>query len=226
MITVETDLRPLFGPVRDQGSRPTCLAFAASDAHAGLRPDWVELSCEYAFYHAQKLTGRSSQVGATLPSILDTLRNQGQPAEQDWPYLAISPSDPTAWVPPSTVGTCFKRNGQMSADPVKAIITQLGRQKPVMLLATLSQSFFAPTPDGIVDPMQDEQPDPTLRHAVVAVGHGEIGGASAILVRNSWGRAWGMNGHAWLTEKFLIPRLFATATLLEEVNVSPNPTTT
>ena len=89
MITVETDLRPLFGPVRDQGSRPTCLAFAASDAHAGLRPDWVELSCEYAFYHAQKLTGRSSQVGATLPSILDTLRNQGQPAEQDWPYLAI-----------------------------------------------------------------------------------------------------------------------------------------
>lgn len=226
MITVGTDLRPLFGPVRDQGSRPTCLAFAASDAHAGLRPDWVELSCEYAFYHAQMLSSRSPHVGATLPSMLDTLYNQGQPAERDWPYLATSPSGHTAWIPPSTVGVCFKRNSQMSTDPVTAIITELGRQNPVLLLATLSPSFFAPTPDGIIRPKQGEQPDPTLRHAVVAVGHGDIGGAPVILVRNSWGTAWGLGGYAWLTESFLTPRLFATATLLEEVNVSPNPATT
>ncbi len=226
MITVETDLRPLFGPVRDQGSRPTCLAFAASDAHAGLRPNWAELSCEYAFYHAQMLSGRSPQVGATLPSMLDTLRNQGQPAEQDWPYLANSPSDPVAWAPPSTVGICFKRNGQMSADPVNAIIAKLCRQNPVLLLTRLSPSFFAPTPDGIVSPKQGEHPDPTLRHAVIAVGHGEIGGAPAILVRNSWGAAWGLGGYAWLTESFLTPGLFATAILLEEVDVSPDPATT
>ena len=44
------DLRSLFGPVGDQGPRPTCLAFAASDAHAALRSGWVPLSREYAFY--------------------------------------------------------------------------------------------------------------------------------------------------------------------------------
>ena len=226
MITVGTDLRPLFGPVRDQGSRPTCLAFAASDAHAGLRPDWTELSCEYAFYHAQMLSGRSPSQGATLRSMLDTLRDRGQPAEKDWPYLASLPSDPAVWLPPAGVGACFKRNGRMSADPVNAVIAQLDRKNPVLLLATLSPSFFMPTPDGIVAPKQGEQPDPALRHAVVAVGHGEIEGAPAILVRNSWGSAWGIGGHAWLTDSFLAPRLFATVILLEEIDVSPNPATT
>ena len=33
-IAVECDLGSLFGAARDQGDRPTCLAFAASDAHA------------------------------------------------------------------------------------------------------------------------------------------------------------------------------------------------
>ena len=42
-ITVSVDLRALFGPARDQGPRPTCLAFAASDAHAALAMGWAPL---------------------------------------------------------------------------------------------------------------------------------------------------------------------------------------
>jgi hypothetical protein len=53
VITAAVDLRSLFGTARNQGSRPTCLAFAASDTHAALRSGWVPLSCEYAFYQAQ-----------------------------------------------------------------------------------------------------------------------------------------------------------------------------
>ena len=48
-VEVDVDLRGEFGPVRDQGSRPTCLAFAASDSHAGVRAGWRPLSCEFAF---------------------------------------------------------------------------------------------------------------------------------------------------------------------------------
>jgi len=33
-IDVVCDIRHRFGPARDQGMRPTCLAFAVSDAHA------------------------------------------------------------------------------------------------------------------------------------------------------------------------------------------------
>lgn len=90
---------------------------------------------------------------------------------------------------------------------------------PVILLTELSYSFFLPV-SGVVDPPQGEAPEPSQRHAVVAVGHGTVDGTPAILVRNSWGPTWGTEGHAWLTEAFLGPRLFATATLLEEVDVS------
>ncbi len=37
---VQQDLRFRFGTARDQGARPTCLAFAASDTHAALRTPW------------------------------------------------------------------------------------------------------------------------------------------------------------------------------------------
>jgi len=71
-ITVSVDLRPQFGPVRDQGDRPTCLAFAASDAHAGLRDPWepLSLSTYYPPAAVDPLFGRDGiQVKNTFDAI-------------------------------------------------------------------------------------------------------------------------------------------------------------
>lgn len=225
MLTVGIDLRPMFGPARDQGQRPTCLAFAASDTHAALRSTWTPLSCEFAFYHAQRRANRSPSQGATLGSMLEALRHDGQPMEAGWPYLTDLPADIANWLPPSHGHPVFRRNGAAGSNTVAAVIDKLDQQEPVILLTTLSASFFSPTIEGVVDLAQGEFPDPTLRHAVVAVGHGTINGSKAVLVRNSWGTAWGVDGHAWLTEQFLTPRLFATANLLEEIHVSAGPAT-
>jgi hypothetical protein len=89
VIAAAVDLRSLFGPVGDQGPRPTCLAFAASDVHAALRSGWVPLSREYAFYQAQRRAGRPPSRGALLSSMLDALRENGQPEEGGWPYLGF-----------------------------------------------------------------------------------------------------------------------------------------
>src|SRR5208283_720238 len=111
-VNIKKDLRGLFGPVRDQGSRPTCLAFAASDTHAALRGRWSPLSCEYAFFHAQRRGGRLPTVGAVLPEMLATLREDGQPAEASWPYLSILPSDLSYWKPPPVLTPIFRRAGE------------------------------------------------------------------------------------------------------------------
>jgi hypothetical protein len=97
-VDVECDLRLRFGPARDQGSRPTCLAFAASDTHAALRDPWTALSCEFAFYHAQRRAGRKPASGASLPYMLAALRDDGQPVETDWPYLDVLPRSSTSMV--------------------------------------------------------------------------------------------------------------------------------
>jgi acyl-coenzyme A thioesterase PaaI-like protein len=218
-IAVTVDLRSMLGPVRDQGSRPTCLAFAASDAHAGLRPGWAPLSCEFAFHHAQRRAARLPSQGALLSATLETLREDGQPEEAGWPYLAKLPADTASWVPPPTVGEVFARDGETTSATVSAAVKELDEGHPLILLLQLSASFFRPGPDGVVDPAPGEVPEQERRHAVIAVGHGEVDGQAAILVRNSWGGRWAAGGYAWLTEAFVGPRLFAAAKLTEEVDV-------
>lgn len=221
-VTVSVDLRHRFGAARNQGRRPTCMAFAASDAHAALRDPWGPLSCEYIFYKAQARAGKPPTKGTSLAALLDALRLDGQPEEAGWPYLVLPPTDTTAWHPPGAVGKLYGRNGKLTGVSLGPIITNLDHGTPVILLSLLSDSFYAPDRDGVVTPLLGELPDPNIRHAVIAVGHGTWNGELVLLVRNSWGSVWGLNGYAWVTEAFLRPRLFAVAILMENVDVSAN----
>lgn len=222
-IAISVDLRPQFGPARNQESRPTCLAFAASDSHAGSRDGWLPLSCEYVFFKAQQRAGRPPNTGALLSSMLEALHQDGQPEERGWPYLPATPTDMASWAPPAKVGPLFGRAGAKFAPTFDQIIHELDQSRPIIILLKLSRAFYNPTSRAIVHPAPDEVPEPARRHAVVAVGHGTVDGQRALLVRNSWGLTWGDAGYGWLTEAYLNPRVFAAAALMEEVNVSGRP---
>ena len=120
-VVIKSDLRGLFGPARDQGRRPTCLAFAASDAHAALRTPWAALSCEFAFYHAQRRAGRAPTTGALLPAMLTALRLDGQPIESAWPYLDTLPSDLGDYGPPFNPEV-YRRKGEPRSDDLARIM--------------------------------------------------------------------------------------------------------
>jgi C1A family cysteine protease len=218
MLDVKCDLRARFGSVRDQGARPTCLAFATSDAHAGLRDPWEALSAEFIFYHAQRRAGRAPDTSATLPHMLTALRADGQPVESAWPYIFVLPPKHEDYGPPSKV-TVFRRAGDHLAGGVEEIVAELDSGRPMLVLMMLSDSFYLPDNTGFVAPPPGEAPDPLRRHAVIAVGHGVSGGELAILIRNSWGMAWGMAGHAWLPASYLAPRLTRLALLKEKIDV-------
>jgi hypothetical protein len=217
---VTCDLRARFGPVRDQGARPTCLAFATSDAHAGLRNPWEELSAEFIFYHAQRRAGRAPDTGASLPHLLTALRADGQPIEAAWPYLTALPAKDEDYGPPSKAAV-FRRAGDHLTGGVDEIIAALDAGRPMLVLMMLSDAFYMPNPAGVVTPDPGEAPDPLRCHAVLAVGHGRVSGTEpAILIRNSWGAGWGVAGHAWLPASYLAPRLTRLALLKEMIDVS------
>ena len=92
------------------------------------------------------------------------------------------------------------------------ICQPLDAGRAVILGLVITDAFWTPDASGIV---ADFEPD-TERggHAVLAVGHGyNQVGTRIILTRNSWGKQWGLNGYAWLTQHYLARQLYQTALL-------------
>lgn len=215
MIKSLLDLRGNFGPARDQNPRPTCLAFAASDAHAAVRAGWEPLSAEWAYYHALKRDGGRPDGGATFGGMLTTIKWDGQPVEAEWPYNKALITDINSWKPPGPASELFYRDHDTCVATIQEVIGQLDAGCPVLITMTLSNAFYRPTPEGIVDVA--EPIDSKRRHAVVAVGHGECGSTRLVLIRNSWGEAWGLQGYAWVSVDYLSPRLTGAAIMTTEL---------
>jgi Papain family cysteine protease len=149
-----------------------------------------------------------------MPAMLATLQFDGQPIEADWPYIAHLFSGTASWKPPASVGQLFRRKSGLSTATVPAIIDRLTADEPVLLTMSISPAFYNPQPGGVVS--SNESLMPNRVHAAVAVGHGTRGGDPFILIRNSWGDAWGIAGHAWLDGAYLAPRLLRAAFMAGE----------
>ena len=120
---------------------------------------------------------------------LHALRHDGQPHESGWPYLVDDPAHFSKWVPPAVFAPVFRRAGEENRSAMDTIIAELTQERPIIVLTRLSWSFDWVKPDGIVDEATGEKPDMSRRHAVIAVGHGDVRGQRAVLIRNSWGMA-------------------------------------
>lgn len=211
-VIIEHDLRNRFGQPRDQGPRQTCLAFAVSDTHAAVRAGWEPLSCEYLYYHAIHRDGANPEDGVTTVAILAAVEYDGQPTEAGWPYLSSTPADVASWFPPADIGDLFRREGETKGTSFDDAWSLVIAGRPAIIGMTLSDEFYLDH-GGMVD--SDEPPDPTRRHAVVAVAAGHRDLSRLLLVRNSWGPDWGGAGHAWLTERYLAPRVVRVLALRE-----------
>ena len=137
------------------------------------------------------------------------LAEVGQPLETDWPY---TPDFVSPWSPPAL--TTAPLIGRMMAGGVAFddIVISLDQDTPVVLGLVITDAFYRPDAAGLV---VERTPDIERGgHAVLAVGYGRNPiGQTAILIRNSWGAAWGQGGHAWLSRDYLARQLHQTATL-------------
>jgi hypothetical protein len=87
MTTEAIDMRSHFPSARDQGTRPTCLAFAISDAHMFVAKRPGLLAPEYLHFHAARRAMVSLNAGVGLVSMREALQFDGQPLEDECPVF-------------------------------------------------------------------------------------------------------------------------------------------
>lgn len=218
-LSIECDLRPFLAPVRDQGRRPTCMSFAATAAHQHALGGNTILSVEWLFYHAAQYAGTGPEVGLTIPDTRRVLYELGQPEESAWPYCGLAPNSLT-WLAPTVAVPLYKCGSKDCGRTTDIIQSVLEAGQPAVVALFVSSAFTAPerwvlTGNEVILPEDIEPIDRSRGHAVVVVGCGRFEGAPMLLLRNSWGRPWAADGHAWIKQVCLERRLIGGFSITE-----------
>jgi C1A family cysteine protease len=204
------DLRAAFGPVRDQGRRPTCLVFAASSAHEHARNHSEPLSPEALFAGAKTRDGLPATKGTTMSAALAAAEEDGQCDESAWPYGDAAATDATA--------TYYRARGaaRTRSGLVDATRKGLGDGDASLLVLRVTEAWFGVGNDGLI-PGPGTADQTAGLHGVVAVGYDDS--RRQLIIRNSWGSGWGDGGYALLSYEYL-ERYGVEAVRLEAVPVA------
>lgn len=201
MIQVQVDRSVELGAARYQGLRPTCIAFTMSDLNAGAHKSGP-LSVEYLCHHAARLARDwKPHLGFTVDDALTAMQQPGQPHEHLYPYQEEAADTPLN-TPPSDVGHLYASPHRGRDLDYGDLVRHVADGELVGAVISVSESLYHPH-DGVVrfDPMMI----PDLYHGVIAAGLGRHvhTGEQHVLVRNSWGTGWGVQGHAWIPKAHL-----------------------
>jgi C1A family cysteine protease len=214
-------------PVRDQGRRGTCVAFAITALHEVLRSTATvaaEDLAEEALYWGCKQVDGNWTTGTSFQSASTALPRWGQPIEATWPYDPRR-SDGVPYQPLATPGgadwfPAGLRSVTTTSAEVRAL---LAGSVPVALGITVYPSFYRPNRTGHVSDPRPGEPRKG-RHAVVAVGFED----EDILIRNSWGPTWGVDGYGWLSNVYVDSQttdVWAADVILAASTTTPGTTT-
>lgn len=222
------DLRPWCSPVENQANLGSCTANAGVGVveyfeRRAFGTD-VDASRLFLYKVTRDLLGVTGDSGAYLRTTMAALKLFGVPPEKYCPYnVADFDKEPTAFC--YAFAENYKAISYYRLDPpntppatlLNTIKTNLAAGLPAMFGFTVYSSYAQASTSG-------KFPFPTAGekivggHAVVAVGYddtmritntapGSAVTVGALLIRNSWGAAWGAAGYGWLPYEYVLRAL-------------------
>ena len=214
-LPAKVDLRRKCPPVYDQGQLGSCTANAIGAAiqfdrmKQKRKPNFVP-SRLFIYYNERVIEGTvRSDSGAQIRDGIKTVAHDGDCPEKEWPYdiakFSVKPS-----------AQCYKDALKYKALTYQRVVQTPSQLKgclasgyPIVFGFTVYESFES---DAVAKTGQVPMPKPKEKtlggHAVLAVGYDEA--AQRFIVRNSWGKNWGIKGY------FTMPYAYLTDTDLSD----------
>jgi Cysteine protease len=205
------DYRSGLPPVFDQGERGSCVACASTwtlkayqEIVQGNYPP-AGLSTAFLYSMCKQVDGMPAEEGTTPRAALKVLKSHGVCSEEMMPYHLLTdlpaPRTPEIPEPALSAAQDFKIQsyasvcGYADRDRSQALpaIRQALKQQGPLLLALMVSANFIPDEQGMLPLPQGL---PQGGHAVGIVG--DLPEQEALILRNSWGAAWGQDGYAYL----------------------------
>ncbi len=207
-LPAKVDLRSKCPPVYDQGQLGSCTANAIGAAiqfnrmKQKRKPNFVP-SRLFIYYCERVIEGTvNSDSGAQIRDGIKTVAHNGDCPEKEWPYdvekFTVKP-----------LPKCYKDALKYKAVSYQRVVQALSQLKgclasgfPIVFGFTVYESFESA---AVARTGKMPMPSPSEKllggHAVLAVGYDDA--SQRFIVRNSWGKGWGMQGYFTMPYAYL-----------------------
>ncbi|MGD8238756.1 MAG: C1 family peptidase [Armatimonadota bacterium] len=199
------DLRGNDPRIEDQETLGSCTAQAvvglAEHLQKALYGRYTDASRLFLYKVTRSLLGWTGDTGAFVRSTIKAMRIFGTCPEDYWLYdVGRFDDEPSPFC--YAFALSYRALTYYRMDGLEDLKASLAQSQPFAFGFSVYESIWRPE---VEETGEIPLPGPTDRqiggHAVVAVGYDDSQGA--LLIRNSWGTGWGVEGYGWLPYEYV-----------------------